>query len=640
MSGSEKKNMIRGARDVRRTPAPIIRMLPGATATLTRSCVAALGCLVLSMVGLPLIQIEAQAQAPAPSSEVFHLEAVRASGGGVQLRWTIAPGSYLYRDRIKATSQGGAPIAVTTAPGQVEDDPAFGPTEIYHRTAQADIASKDVPRAGDLTVTYQGCSEKGICYPPVTQSVDPASLSVAQSSANAPDAKSATPHQTWTPAAIPSAARWEDAAGALPVLSGAPLSMLATFLGLGLLLSFTPCVFPMIPILSGILARSGPTLSARRGFVLSTSYVLSAALAYAVLGVVVAWSGENLQVALQTPPVLIGMSAVFVVLAVSMFGLFELRLPSAWGTRISALGPSRGGSLGAAAAMGFTSALIVGPCVTPPLAAALIYVAQTGDVLRGASALFALGIGMGLPLIAFGTFGAGLLPRAGAWLVVVRQAFGFVFLGLAIFMLSRVISATNGLALWAFLAIGAGVFAGGIDSQSNGFMGVAGKTIAISAIAYGIALMVGFASGASNPVRPLGFLTERPIGAVTTSAAGTTVNSPAAFDAALVEAKATGKPIIVEFTAAWCSACQVFERKVLANSEVQARMAGAALIKADITLSDGASRDLMQRFGIVGPPTLVFLAPRDGHEIPGTRLTGDADAGSFNRSLDYSGLKS
>jgi thiol:disulfide interchange protein DsbD len=600
--------------------------------------------LPLAVVGLLLTSVPSLAQAPAPASEVFRLDAARAPDGGVQLSWTIAPGTYLYRERIGAKAQDGAPIPIKTAPGQVEDDPTFGPTEVYRRSAQAGIASPDLPHAGNLAVTYQGCAERGICYPPVTREIDPATLVVSGSRTVAPQAPGAAAGpETWAPATTsekPYPALAPDAIDASPSLSGAPLSMLATFLGLGLLLAFTPCVFPMIPILSGILARSGPGLSARRGFVLSTAYVLAAAVAYAALGVVAAWSGQNLQVALQAPAVLIAMSAVFALLAASMFGLFELQLPSAWTTGVSSLIPSRGGSLGGAAAMGFTSALIVGPCVTPPLAAALIYVAQTGDVVRGASALFALGIGMGLPLIAFGTFGAGLLPRAGRWLLAVRQAFGVVFLGLAIVMLSRVIAAPTALALWGILAIGTGVFAGGTDRVAPGHTRRLGKTLGIVAIAYGITLLVGFAGGASDPFRPLGFLAggQGPVSGP--AVASTVVTSPATLEAALVDARASNKPVVVDFSAAWCSACQVFERTVLSDPKVRSRLVGATLIKADVTATDADSRELMRRFGIVGPPTMVFLSAREGREIPETRLIGEADASTFTRSLDRSGVGS
>src|SRR5260370_32314684 len=257
--------------------------------------------------------------------------------------------------------------------------------------------------------------------------------------------------------------------GTTRLLAGHVLAMPAGFFGFGLLLSFTPCVFPMIPILSGILARSGEHLSAKRGFVLSAAYVLAVALAYAALGVAAAWSWQNLQIALQTPLALGAISLVFVALALPMFGLYDLQLPARWIGRLSGGASSNRGSIGGAALLGFGSALIVGPCVTPPLAAALLYVAQVGDLARGASALFALGLGMGVPLLAFGTFGAGLLPKSGPWLVRIKHVFGFVFIGMAVWMLSRIVPEWLTLELWGACLMGLGLYLGAASVFSQRF---------------------------------------------------------------------------------------------------------------------------------------------------------------------------
>ena len=331
---------------------------------------------------------------------------------------------------------------------------SFGQTEVYHNRAQAIVAAELLPRDGDIVVTFQGCAERGICYPPVKVTVDPRMMSIVGGSASrefdTASGKDEVQDAKLEIAPAPSSPEGSPAPDQAR-LQGNIFAMLAAFAGFGLLLSFTPCVFPMIPILSGMLARSSDRLTARRGFVLSGTYVLATALAYAVLGVAVAWSGQNLQVALQTPAVLVAMSAVFLTLAVSMFGYYDLQIPQSWQTRLAGKA-SRSGSLGGAAIMGFGSALIVGPCVTPPLAAALIYVAQTGDILRGASALFALGLGMGLPLLAFGTLGAGILPKSGPWLAHTKRLFGFVFVGLAIWIASRVLPDLVIAILWAGLA--------------------------------------------------------------------------------------------------------------------------------------------------------------------------------------------
>ncbi|MBE7245194.1 MAG: thiol:disulfide interchange protein, partial [Actinomycetospora chiangmaiensis] len=322
-----------------------------------------------------------QCQEGAHRRTPFTLEAVRGADLTLHLRWTIPPGMYLYRDRIGAADADGHALPVATEPGETKDDPNFGPTEVYHVATEASVPAAALVGVHGMRVTYQGCAEKGICYPPVSQAVD-----VPEPGLPVPEAASANTDPTRD---VPRAEAGREAGGG--PLSGDLAGVLATFLGLGLLLAFTPCVLPMVPVLAGMLARSGERLTAGRGFVLSGTYALAMALAYGTLGVAAAWSGRNLQVVLQTPAALGLLAAAFVALALSMLGAFDLALPAGAAVRLSRLDGGRCGALGGAAVMGFTSALIVGPCVTPPLAAALLYVAQTGDVARGASALFALG---------------------------------------------------------------------------------------------------------------------------------------------------------------------------------------------------------------------------------------------------------
>ena len=592
----------------------------------------------------------AGARAIPSADDEFQLRAAHGRDGALALDWTIALRTHLYRDRFAAANARGEVVPLIIAPGVTEDDPNLGPTEVYRGTAHAEIAAKDVPASGELDVTYQGCAESGICYPPVTRAVDPATLAISKHEPAGPVASglwSAPVAAVSSPATLASYPRNVDTIpAASSALAGGVAPMLAAFFGFGLLLSLTPCVFPMVPILSGVLARSGAGMTRARGFTLSGAYVMASALAYAALGVAAAWSGENLQAALQTPLVLGLTSLVFVVLALSMFGLYELQLPSAWTNLMSRGTPGmgrklRGGGLASAAALGFGSALIVGPCVTPPLAAALIYVTRTGDVVRGASALFAMGLGMGLPLVAFGTFGAGVLPKSGLWLVRVKQAFGVVFLGLAITMVARVLPDAVPLALWAALAIGTGVFLGALEplSGSSGPVARVGKGAGIVGVVYGAALLVGFAAGASDPVRPLAFVAGAPPQASPTPQADA-VSSPLAFDLALASARRAGKPIVVDYSAAWCTSCRAFERDVLADPSVRARLQGATVIRADVTASDADSQSLMRRFGVLGPPTLLFLTPGDGAEIADTRLVGEVDKPAFEHALTLAGTPS
>lgn len=623
-----------------------------------------LAALVLAA-GLALLgPTTGRAQTPPPADAVFKLAASRADNGDLQLDWTITGGNYLYRDKIAVRDADGNTIAVTTPPGEMKDDPNFGPTEVYHERATARIAAAALNAApGPLALTFQGCADAGICYPPTRKTIDPVTLAVGDGGtgfglASAPKVDfsaietSETAATAATPARIPApavaepvaapasagdAAPLQAATGTGALLAGNPAVMLAAFLGFGLLLALTPCVFPMIPILTGIIARSGGTASARRGFALSLAYVLAMAAAYGLLGVVASWSGQNLQAALQTPLALGLMSLVLVALALSMFGLYDLQAPAALSRFVPA---GAGGSLAGAAVLGFGSALIVGPCVTPPLAAALLYVSQTGDVLRGAGALFALGLGMGLPLIAVGTFGAGILPRSGPWLAGVKALFGIVFLGLAIEMAGRVLPGPLTLALWALLAIGTGV---ALTAPRAGtlrpLLDHPRRTIGFAALVYGAVLIIGASAGAEDPLRPLAFLGGTAAApAATPYQTATRVASPAAFDSAIAAARDQGRPVLVSFTADWCTVCKSNERTVLNAPEITARLARASIVVADVTESNAETDALMRRFDVVGPPTLLLIDPESGREIDGTRSIGTIATAAFEKTLRAAGI--
>ena len=548
------------------------------------------------------------------------LDMTRDPDLSLRLRWTIAAGTYLYRDKIAAADASGRELPVSLPPSETKDDPNFGPTEVYHGSTEAIVPGVALAGVRAVRITYQGCAEKGICYPPVTRVVEVPAPGLQEAAATEKPAVA-----TGSPPGDPQ----PDTGSGL--LSGSLAGVLATFLGLGLLLAFTPCVLPMVPVLAGMLARSGERLSAGRGFLLSGTYALAMALAYGTLGVAAAWSGRNMQVALQTPIALGLLAAVFAALALSMFGVFDLSLPAGATSRLSRLSGRRFGTLGAAAVMGFTSALIVGPCVTPPLAAALLYVAQTGDVARGAAALFALGLGMGLPLVAFGTFGAGILPRSGPWLVAAKQAFGVVFLGLAIALVSRLLPSEVTLVLWGVLAVGVGVFIGAFDVVAAGTsaMGRIGKSAGIVVVAYGCALVVGAASGGTDPLRPLAGLGQSRAVRVEQ---GRTVSSVPAFEAALAAARTEGKPVLVEFAADWCTVCKTNERTVMADAGIRERLKAVSVIRADVTRDDDATRALMRRFEVVGPPTLILIRS-DGGEVREARIEGELTVEDLTRRL-------
>jgi len=576
-----------------------------------------------------LLAAVARAQTPLPADAAFRLAAHRDAGGPLRLEWQIEAGYYLYRDRISIAG-GGKPIAITAPPGETKDDPNFGPSEIYRDRVSIPLEDASLP-SGQVRVTYQGCAEDSICYPPVTKALDLATLTLTDVETGLGFGT-----QTASAAAVAPAAPSETGLETPPaslLMAGSLALTLVSFLGFGLLLSLTPCVFPMIPILSGMLARAGEQLSARRGFVLSSAYVGAMALAYAVLGLAAAWSGQNLQVVLQAPWALGLMAAVFVALALSMFGLFELQVPARWAGWIAGRTGARAGSVAGAAGLGFGSALIVGPCVTPPLAAALLYVAQTGDGLRGAAALFALGLGMGLPLIVFGTFGSRVLPKSGPWLVRVKQAFGIGFLGLAAALLLRALPEEFALPVWGVGALGAAVFLGAFDglTAATGWIRRLEKSAGLALAIYGATMIVGFAGGGTDPLRPLAFLAGAgPVVAVVPQAL--TVRSEAALDQAFSAAKAEGRPILVSFTADWCTVCKSNDR-VLAEPGLAAPLSGVTFIKADVTRNSEDSRRLMQRFGVVGPPTM-FLLSATGSELAGSRMIGAIAANDFAQRLE------
>ncbi|MDO8411042.1 MAG: protein-disulfide reductase DsbD [Phenylobacterium sp.] len=589
----------------------------------------------------------------APSlDDRFQLKTQTLADGSVRLDWTIGKGAYLYRDHVAVTS--GAPprvLAVSRSKGEIKEDPGFGTVEIWRGQGQATVMADVLRAAGsprELTVTYQGCEEDSICYPPVTKtvSVQPAADIRTGSSPwpfDAPVAApaSAQPEASAAPAAAVAVPQIEVTADTglvsrLAARGGTALVLLA-FAGFGLLLAFTPCVFPMYPILAGILARDGEQLSPRRGLSLSLAYVLAMASAFALLGLVAAWSGANLQMVLQSPYAIGLLSGAFVIFALSMFGAFELQLPQSWVARLSRNQPGQARpSLASSAALGFTSALIVGPCVTAPLAGALIYIAQTGDLALGAGALFALGLGKGIPLIAMGVLGPRALPRAGPWMERVKQLFGVMFLATALWLASRVLPPSVTLAMGGVLLIGLAVALGVFERQAEGagVVARAAKAAALVVGLWGSLLLIGAASGAESPLKPLEALAASPAAPSESSdaVAFVTARGLPALEREVAEAVSAGQPSLVYFTADWCLSCDVIERRVFDDPGVRAELAGVRLIKADVTANDAAAQAMLRRFAAAGPPTMVFL-DRRAAEAGGARQVGELSARDFLGSL-------
>ncbi len=576
------------------------------------------------------------------ADEAFKLTAAPARQGGVTFEWKIADGYYLYRDHIEAkNADGEAPVALETTEGTREDDPNFGVSEVYYRTASAHLPKGD---ASEILLTYQGCKKDSICYPPETRAVNLETLEIRTAGSGlglfAPPSEE--PAQAAGAADTGGFRLSQDAASGGMVASllanGGALWVVASFLAFGLLLAFTPCVLPMYPILSATLARSGETLTPRRGFALSLAYMLAMATAFGLLGVAAAWSGQNLQIVLQSPYAVGAVAAIFFILALSMFGLFEIQLPSAWVSSIAGTGSGRRGSLGGAAAIGFTSALIVGPCVTAPLAAALLYIAQTGDAALGAAALFALGLGQGLPLIAFGTFGSRALPKTGGWMDHVKYVFGFVLLGMAVWMASRLLPAPAALALWAALAMVAAVFVGAFDALGSD--ATAGRRLrkgtGMVLALYALILGVGAASGGSDPARPLAHIVLSRQTAETGALGFANISAAPELQSVLATASSEKRPTLIYFTADWCVTCAGIERDVLPAAQVADSLAGFRRIKVDLSRLDEANQSLMRDLAVVGPPTMIFFGT-DKAEVDGTRLVGEIEVKSLVASATQAG---
>lgn len=576
---------------------------------------------------------------------VLHI-APAASPGTVTLRWTIAPGYYLYRDRLEVTAvpAGSAQVAFERPRGERKEDPNFGAVEVYHDQVALTVQAGG---AQALQVGWQGCAEEGLCYLPQTREVALGAMVGGTAGGTTGGAEGgmaaagSAGRDGGADVAAGQASAWaqatagSDSAVRTLLLDRSLAFTLALFFALGLALAFTPCVLPMVPILYSIVVGSQAT--PRRALALSLAFVLPMALTYAGVGVGAALAGANLQALLQNPWVLAAMGLVFVLLAGSMFGWYELRLPSALSARLDGASRSqRGGTLAGAGAMGVLSALLVGPCMTAPLAGTLLYIAQGGQPLQGGLLLFALGLGMGVPLLLVGTLGARVLPRPGPWMEGVKAGFGFGLLATAIWMVQRVLPAPAALALWGALFVALAV---ALAQLGRGSTSAARRVLAPAAALlvglWGGAMWLGAAAGAGDPVRPLGFIAQAGSAApaaATHASRTVAVDSTEGLAAALAQAGAAGRPVLLDFTADWCVSCKTIEREVFGDPAVQQALAGVVLLRADVTAGTPAQRALMRAHGVVGPPT-VMLFDAAGQELRPSRLVGEFEAASLLQRL-------
>jgi thiol:disulfide interchange protein DsbD len=547
-----------------------------------------------------------------PPEQAFRLSATAAREAGVRLDWIIAPGYYLYRDRIHIAEDRNQIGAPQFPEGQVKNDEYFGRQIVYHNELVTIVpivssAGTAAPSSVSLHVTYQGCAEAGLCYPPTTRTVTLELPPAVGANAASPGGAS--------PAAYVSE---QDRLAAL-IRSGNMLGVLATFFGLGLLLAFTPCVLPMVPILSGLIAGAGPNVSTARAFALSLTYVLGMAVTYTLTGAAFAAAGQQVQAAFQQPWIIGLFAALFVAMSLSMFGLYTLQMPSFVQTRLAALSNrQRAGHFGGVAVMGALSALIVTTCVAPPLVATLAVIGQSGNVARGAAALFAMSLGMGAPLLVVGSSAGRWLPRAGAWMDGVKRLFGVLMLAMAAWMLMRIVPPRTALLLYAVPALAAALVCWG-------FRGAfwLPRAAAVLAGLYGVALLFGATRGADDPLHPLQLGSESE-----QTLPFRTIASVADLRREVQAAAAAHQAVMLDIDADWCTSCKEMQRYTFTDPQVRQALQPVRLLRANVTANSAEDQALLHEFQIFGPPTIAFYDTQ-GHEQQRFRVVGYMKAAGF-----------
>ena len=552
-----------------------------------------------------------------PVDQAFVLNARFDKPNELTVGWQIAPGHYLYRDKLSFRAEGKIELGQPSLPkGKPHKDENFGDVEVYYDYVEAKIPfSRASANALDVVLTagFQGCRENSICYPPSEQTMALVLPATSEFSGGAASSTSG-------PAAGPVS---EQDQWSARIVGGSAWAMVGWFYVAGLLLAFTPCVLPMVPILSSIIAGQGEKVSTSRGFLLSLSYVLGMALTYTTAGALAALLGGQVQAIFQKPWIITLFAGVFVLLSLGMFGFYELQMPTAVQTRLANLAnKQQGGTFIGTALMGALTSLIVTTCVAPPLVGALAVIGQKGDVARGATALFAMSIGMGSPLLLVGASAGQLLPKVGPWMNTVKASFGVLMIGMAIWMMQRVLPGAVALALWAVLVFLTGVFLGAFEAlpQSPRPSLRLAKGVGMLACLYGALLLIGATLGGEDPLRPIpnGLLATGPVGsgAYRETAAPKLefrkIQSVAALDGALAEARAAGKPVMLDFSAEWCVACKEMETRTFPDAGVIGALKPYLLLRADVTDNNDDDQALLKRFHSFGPPTIAFF---DAHGV-------------------------
>lgn len=560
-----------------------------------------------------------------PVDDAFKLTAVTEQGS-LRLTWDIAPGYYLYRHRLKfEQGTSAAPLTPEIPPGKAKQDEYFGDVEVYY--SNLDVTLTEATPPAQYRISYQGCADAGLCYPPQTRFV--------QLDAFGTTITSVENSETASAAAPPSAT--EEQAFTELLIDASLVTVLGLFLLAGLALTFTPCVLPMVPIISSIVVGREQQTGKGRAFTLSLVYVLAMAVTYALAGTITGYfgAGLNLQMKLQSPLVLWAIAALFLLFALAMFDFFELRLPQTIQSRLFHLNQQQqGGTYFSVAVIGVLSSLVVSPCVSAPLAGALVYISTTGDPILGGLALLALGLGMGIPLLIIGTFGANLLPKAGKWMNQVKIFFGVLLLAMAIWMVERVLPEQLILAMYLLLFLGYAYYLGGFRALTRLKLPGPAQLAGILLIGYSALLAVGASRGGYAPFAPLDNLDHAKHQASRNIMARfTAVTDLDDLNNLLIRTAAdAGQPLMLDIYADWCVSCRILEKNVFPSNQVAEVLDQFKLLRADVTANSAANQELLQHFGLFGPPALLFFSPTSG-ELRLYRIQGEISADQLRNHL-------
>lgn len=556
----------------------------------------------------------------------FRVTAHVVSENNIELNWDIEPGYYLYKNKFSVESADpNLTLGAYAFPtGKLKQDIAFGEVEVYYNNTNVSVPfqlTDAILNEFDITVAYQGCKEDSVCYPPIKKTLTVNSaVSNDFSSASNSSIEAVQPSSTLLVS--------EQDAITQKLKDKSLLINILSFFGFGFLLALTPCVFPMIPILSGIIVGEGQHITRTRGFLLSISFVIAMALTYSILGIVAGLFSFNLQAASQNAWVISFFSGVFVLLALSMFGFFELNLPTSWQSKLSHNhNESHHGTLRGAAIMGVLSAIIVGPCVAPPLAGALLYISQTGDAVLGGLALFAMGLGFGVPLLVIGATSGELLPRAGLWMEKIKHSFGVIMLGVAIWFLERILPTSITLILWGALFVVTAIFMGALDriepitTHWQRFW----KGLGIVILTYGAVLVVASTQGNGTVLQP--FKDYANVQA-SQSLPFIKIANLDDLDRELKQAKSQGNTVMLDFYADWCVVCDEMEAYTFSDAVVQQTLKPVVLLKVDVTENNNDDKAFLKQFDLFGPPAILFFN-KESNEVKSHRLVGFVEGEAF-----------